>query len=127
MDLHNIKSSYNLKELFSFVDEKRKLELVKYNKSLQKKLELTKDDYESFKYINIKLTFDAEYVNELKNQYNELKSKVDNKNFQNEDEKKKLNNDLRKKERELKESQFVGLPFFTTYKQYIKIYYNEQQ
>jgi hypothetical protein len=89
MDLHNIKSSYNLKELFSFVDEKRKLELVKYNKSLQKKLELTKDDYESFKYINIKLTFDAEYVNELKNQYNELKSKVDNKNFQNEEEKKK--------------------------------------
>ena len=35
--LESIKSSYFTKIVFSYVDEKQKLKLVKYNKSLQKK------------------------------------------------------------------------------------------
>ena len=35
--LKNIKSSYFIKIIFVFLDEKQKLKLVKYNKSIQKK------------------------------------------------------------------------------------------
>ena len=35
--LENIKSSYFVKIVFSIVDEKKKLKLIKYNKKLQKK------------------------------------------------------------------------------------------
>ena len=33
--LNNIKSKYILKILFSYIDEERKLKVIKYNKSLQ--------------------------------------------------------------------------------------------
>ena len=38
--LENIKSSYLVKNLFSILEERKKLEIVKYNKSLQDNLEL---------------------------------------------------------------------------------------
>ena len=44
----NIKSSYNLKNLFSFLDEKTKLKLIKYNKNLQKKLNISLINYKLF-------------------------------------------------------------------------------
>ena len=39
--LDNVKSLYILKIFFSFVDEKRKLKLVKYNKNLQQKIDIS--------------------------------------------------------------------------------------
>ena len=39
--LENAKSSYFAKIVFSFVDEKQKLKLVKRNKSLQKKIDIS--------------------------------------------------------------------------------------
>jgi len=38
--LEYVKSSYILKIVFSYADEKQKLKLVKYNKSLQKKINI---------------------------------------------------------------------------------------
>ena len=35
-----IKSFFLLKRIFSFIDEKRKLELIKYNKSIQNKIDI---------------------------------------------------------------------------------------
>jgi len=125
--LNKIKSSYNLKELFSFVGEKIELQLLKYNKFLQKRLDLTLKDYETFKNIIINLKFDVEYVNKLRNEYKELKKKIDNKNYDNEDQKKKLNSELNNKEHELKKNRFMGLPFFNLYKEFIKIYYIRDQ
>ncbi len=39
--LENVKSSYFTKIVFSFVDEKQKLKLVKYNKRLQKNIDIS--------------------------------------------------------------------------------------
>ena len=48
-----VKSSYILKIVFSYADEKQKLKLVKYNKSLQKKIDININNYIHFqgKYI----------------------------------------------------------------------------
>ena len=47
--LQNIKSSYFIKLIYTFVDEAQKLELVKYNKSLQKNLDISINNYMYFK------------------------------------------------------------------------------
>ena len=77
--LENIKSSYFIKIIFLYVDEKRKLELVKCNKSLQKTLDISIINYKYFTGIyiiyesnrirreyygyNDKLIFEGEYLN----------------------------------------------------------------
>ena len=38
--IDNIKSSYFIKIIFSLIDEKRKLKLIKYNKNMKNKLEV---------------------------------------------------------------------------------------
>ena len=45
----NIKSSYFIKLLFSFLDEKEKLDLIKYNKCLQKNIDISILNYKCFK------------------------------------------------------------------------------
>ena len=51
--LKNIKSSYFIDLLFLFIDEKQKLKISKYNKNLQKKLDISILNYQHFtgKYI----------------------------------------------------------------------------
>ena len=51
--LNNIKSTYFAKVIFSNINDKRQLELVKYNKNLQKKLNISITNYKIFygKYI----------------------------------------------------------------------------
>ena len=80
--LKNVKSSYFIRIIFSFMDEKQKFKLIKYNKSLQKKMNINLINYKIFsgKYIlyeqngkgkeynnDGKLSFEGEYFNELKN------------------------------------------------------------
>ena len=79
--LKNVKSSYFLRISFSFLNEKLKLELIKYNKILQKIINVTLINYKYFsgKYIeyelnrkgkeykNDKLLFEGEYLNGKKN------------------------------------------------------------
>ena len=81
--LKNVKSSYFLRIIFSFVDEKQKLELIKYNKSLQEILNISLINYKYFceKYIiyesigkgkeydkwNGKLRFEGEYLKGKRN------------------------------------------------------------
>ena len=45
--LKNINSNYILIKIFSLLDTKQKLEIIKYNKSLQKKSEIALKDYEN--------------------------------------------------------------------------------
>ena len=47
--LKNVKSIYFLRLIFSFVDEKQKLELIKYNKNLQENMNITLINYKYFK------------------------------------------------------------------------------
>ena len=47
--LENIKSSYILKIFFSFVVENQRLKLIKYNKSLQQKININIINYIHFK------------------------------------------------------------------------------
>ena len=49
----DIKSFYMIKNIFSFLDYKKELEIIKYNKQLQKKFKLNINDYKkgSGKYI----------------------------------------------------------------------------
>ena len=51
--LENIKSSYLVKNLFTNLEERKKLEIVKYNKSLQDNLDIDLFNYKEFtkKYI----------------------------------------------------------------------------
>ena len=81
--LSNIKSKYILKNIFSYINKKEKLKLIKYNKELQKILGVNIEDYkkESGKYRIIekngkgreykldtnKLIFKGEYLNGERN------------------------------------------------------------
>ena len=51
--LKNVKSSYFIRIIFSFIDEKRKLKLIKYNKILQENMNISLVNYKTFtgKYI----------------------------------------------------------------------------
>ena len=55
--LKNVKASYFLRIIFSCIDEKQKLELIKYNKSLQEDLNISLINYKLFsrRYIIYKL------------------------------------------------------------------------
>ena len=50
----SIKSYYNLMEIFSFLNTKQKLNIIIYNKQLQKKLRINIEDYKKKKMENIK-------------------------------------------------------------------------
>ena len=82
--LKNIKASYFLKILFSFEYEKKKLELIKYNKSWQEILDISLINYKYFcgEYISYesnekgkeydygKIIFEGEYLNGKRKEYN---------------------------------------------------------
>ena len=77
--LKNIKSLYFIKFIFAHVDEKQKLKIVKYNKSLQNNIDISIINYKLFtgKYIiyesnrigkeyngyDDRLNFEGEYLN----------------------------------------------------------------
>ena len=81
--LENIKSSFFIKIIFSFLDNKTKLKLMKYNKSLQNKIDISLINYKilSKRYIvngengkvkesmgyNYALKFEEEYSNGERN------------------------------------------------------------
>ena len=80
--MENIKSSYFIKIVFGYIDEKKKLKFVKYNKNLQKKINISINNYIHFngRYIiyesngkvkeyddNDILKFEGEYSNGKKN------------------------------------------------------------
>ena len=81
--LENIKSSYFIKLIFVYIDERQKLKLVKYNKNLQKNIDISIINYKFFtgKYIIYEsngigkeydgydnaLLFIGEYINGQKN------------------------------------------------------------
>ena len=81
--LEIVKSSYFIKIIFSFINERKKLMVVKYNKSFQKSLNINLINYKfmSRKYIvyeedrkgkeydgfNDKLLFEGEYLNGRRN------------------------------------------------------------
>ena len=46
--LINVKSKYILKEIFEKIKNKRKLKIVKYNKSIKDKLNINKEDFEIY-------------------------------------------------------------------------------
>jgi len=47
--LQNIKSSYFIKLIYTFVEEAQKLKLIRYNKSIQKNLDISIINYKFFK------------------------------------------------------------------------------
>ena len=53
--LHKIRSNYILKHITSYLNPKIYLLLYKYNKKLQKKLELTKKDFKAYNQIEIEI------------------------------------------------------------------------
>ena len=80
--LKNIRSTYFIKNLFLYIDEKKKLKLVKYNTSFQKIINITLNNYIHFqgKYINKglngkvkeysyidELLYEGEYLNGKRN------------------------------------------------------------
>ena len=83
MAINNIKSSYFIVVLFSHLDEKRKLEIINYNKSFQNLLDINKINYKIFsgKYIEYEsngkakeydrydnhLIYEGEYLNGKRN------------------------------------------------------------
>ena len=46
--LQNSKSIYFIKKLFTFIDEKNKLEIIKYNKNIQNILDISLINYKFF-------------------------------------------------------------------------------
>ena len=92
--LKHIKSSYFAKIIFSFVDEQKKLEIIKYNRNLQKQVDININNYKIFcgKYIvietkgkeynifNNELVFKGAYLNGKRNgkgiEYNSNTGKI---------------------------------------------------
>ena len=76
MKISKIKSFYSLNELFSFISDKRKFKIIKYNIYLNKKLDLSIDDYKEFffqKKINkYDYVFINDYYIEFKNDLNDI-------------------------------------------------------
>ena len=76
MKISKIKSFYSLNELFSFISDKRKFKIIKYNIYLNKKLDLSIDDYKEFffqKKINkCDCVFINDYYIEFKNDLNDI-------------------------------------------------------
>ena len=49
--LENIKTVYYLKKIFSFINDRRKLKTIKYNKTLQNKIDINLINYKfSFRF-----------------------------------------------------------------------------
>jgi len=76
MKLLKIKSPYVLHELFSFISEKKKYKVIKYNTFLNKKLELSVFDYKFF-FLQTKIKkYNYNYINffwiQFKNDFKEL-------------------------------------------------------
>ena len=46
--LKNIKSSYFIAIIFSYIDERQKLKIIKYNKNLQKNMNISIINYKFF-------------------------------------------------------------------------------
>ena len=71
--LINIKSKYILKEIFDNIKQIQSFKIVKYNKPLQKKLDMGTDDYKNFKKIEIELIpikmHNFNYFINIKNEY----------------------------------------------------------
>ena len=44
--LDNVKSKYIVKEIFEIIKNKRKLNIIKYNKKIKIKLDINKKDFE---------------------------------------------------------------------------------
>ena len=80
--LKNVKTSYFLRIIFSCIEEKQKLKLIKYNKNLQEKLNIRLINYKLFSrryiifeskeegkeyYYDGTLEFEGEYLNGLRN------------------------------------------------------------
>ena len=54
--IESIKSSYVLKDIFSFLSEKQKLKIIIYNKNLQKKIDINIENYKRIARIYKKIT-----------------------------------------------------------------------
>ena len=76
MKISKIKSSYCLNELFSFISDQRKFKIIKFNIYLNKKLDLSIDDYKEFFFQQKINKYDYVFINdfyiEFKNDLNDI-------------------------------------------------------
>ena len=76
MKISKIKSFYCLNELFSFILEQRKFKIIKYNIYLNKKLDLSIDDYKEYFFQQKINKYDYVFINdfyiEFKNDLNDI-------------------------------------------------------
>ena len=72
--IFNIHSKYSIHELFSFLSEKRKFKLSKYNLFLNNKLDLSILDYKTYTFLkkieNYNFPYSNNYIKQLKKDYN---------------------------------------------------------
>ena len=59
--LFNIKSKYIIEEIFSFFEEAKKLEIIRYNKKIQEKMGVTFETYKDFGKIEIEITMEKDH------------------------------------------------------------------
>ena len=74
--ISTIHSKYSFQQLFSFISEKRKLQITKNNYFLNKKLDLSIIDYKSFFFLkkiqNYNFPYTNNYIEQLKKEYNSI-------------------------------------------------------
>ena len=63
MKISKIKSFFAFQQLFSFISEKRKYKIIKYNSFLHKKLDLSSKDYQEFFFQEIIEKYNYNYIN----------------------------------------------------------------
>ena len=76
MEISKIKSPYSLNQIFSFISEKRKFKIIKYNIYLNKKLDLSIDDYKEYFFKKKTNKYDYVFINnyyiQFKNDFNDI-------------------------------------------------------
>ena len=68
VDLKNLKSDYFLRKLFDILKENKSLNIIKYNKKLQKRLNISINDYRECSELFSKIEIETDYID-----YNENK------------------------------------------------------
>ena len=53
--LENIKSKYIIKKIFNYLPKNKSLDIIKYNKKIQKRIDININDYENYSKIEIEI------------------------------------------------------------------------
>ena len=123
VDLYKLRSNFMLKKIFNYIKSKRKLEIMKYNKKLQKRLDLSFNDYKEYTQLYSSIEIELRITNnEDKNKFINISS--NNKKYYHiyfDDSKEEIKRNYFDKKERVK---FIKIKIDYQIKSFKKLFYN---